>query len=491
MKRYISNILMLLIVMLIISVNKTALSQEDSVFYNSSWLRQNLNPQSRPNTLYFKAGKQIAGATIFEDHKADFGLSNDYQMVQYKTETDQIGFTHYRFQQTYKGVNIEGAQFFVHEKNGSTVTANGIMLNSVNINVVPAISASSALQYAANGDTSAKLLHPVELVITRSSDNLGLVSENLTLAYKVEVVFKDATRFAVYIDAQTGNVIKKTSLTFNCSIGVCQTLYNGLQSINTNERGIPHNDFQLIDFCRGVGIHTYLNCDPETFFDVIASLTSCPEPTDDDNQWSSQSELGAISAHWATGITWDYYLNVHGRSGTNNDDGGIDINASTTNSLKLNSGFSKQGGIHNHDLLVFGAGDGGVNSTNFATLDVVAHEFTHGVTAYTAALGHSGENGALNESFSDIFGEMVEFYQTGSCDYIMGEQHAIDPTLKRSLRNPKEFPSSNGAAGLPDTYHRTYWDFGSDDNGGVHINCSVQNHWFFSIGRRKRWDKNK
>ena len=59
-----------------------------------------------------------------------------------------------------------------------------------------------------------------------------------------------------------------------------------------------------------------------------------------------------------------------------------------------------------HNLIAFGDGN---NNNPLVELDVVAHELTHGVTQYEANLQYYYESGALNESFSDIFGKAVEF----------------------------------------------------------------------------------
>jgi len=93
------------------------------------------------------------------------------------------------------------------------------------------------------------------------------------------------------------------------------------------------------------------------------------------------------------------------------------------------------------------------------SLDIIAHELTHGVTSYSAKLIYSNESGALNESFSDIFGTAVNFYaRPDSARWDMG--HDIGHVF-RSLINPK-------SCGHPDTYLGNYWYSGAGDNGGVH-----------------------
>ena len=454
-----------------------SIAQEAAVFHNNTGLLDLIKPESEPNFLYFKSEKAVIANSIFENHKSKFGLGKDDGMVLYKTEKDDIGFTHYRFQQIYKGLKIEGAQFFVHEKNGIVNTASGTMINYLNLDINPVVSEQTALENAVGNDTSAKLLAPTELLIIFKPNGKEFIATNLVLAYKMRLkIQNDIVVF--YIDAKTGKILKKEYLIHTCSVGTCQTLYNGQRSFNTRYRGLPNFNYILEDDCHGNGIHTYLG-----------KLNN--DVKDSDNNWSLQSERPATSAHWAAGITYDYFMTRHNRSSFNGTGGNIDILAdydvNDYPNLGTNNAFFKAGGgVGNHDLLAFGPGDGG-NSTSLATLDVVAHEFTHGITYYTANLNLSYESGALSESYSDIFGEMAEYYLNGTCDYIHGTEHAIDPGEKRSLRNPYEFPSKQNSQGvrltehLPDTYHAGYWYYGSGDNGGTHINCGVQNFWFYLL----------
>jgi thermolysin len=109
------------------------------------------------------------------------------------------------------------------------------------------------------------------------------------------------------------------------------------------------------------------------------------------------------------------------------------------------------------------------------SLDVVGHELTHGVTAFTSNLVYQNESGALNESFSDMMGTAIEFFhqEPGSAvlraDYLCGEDVVI-PGGVRSMANP-------GAFSHPDHYSRRY--LGPADNGGVHINSGIGNQFYF------------
>jgi hypothetical protein len=121
-----------------------------------------------------------------------------------------------------------------------------------------------------------------------------------------------------------------------------------------------------------------------------------------------------------------------------------------------------------------GLGSSGTLANSWSSLDIIAHEYTHAVTGTSSALTYANESGALNESFSDIFGEVIENYGLGSNDWLMGDERTSGAI--RSMANPKLY-------GDPDTYLGTNWYSGSNDNGGVHTNSGVQNKWFYLLSQ--------
>ena len=105
----------------------------------------------------------------------------------------------------------------------------------------------------------------------------------------------------------------------------------------------------------------------------------------------------------------------------------------------------------------------------------MAHEYGHAVDAAEANLEYQGESGALDESFADIYGCLVEEYALGSNDWLMGEERCTGAI--RNIGNPND-------EGDPDTYGGTYWAStaqGAADEGGVHTNSGVQNFWFYLL----------
>lgn len=193
---------------------------------------------------------------------------------------------------------------------------------------------------------------------------------------------------------------------------------------------------------------------------------------------------GACDAHWGMEQTYDYYYKTFGRKSYDDNNSLIfqfvypsEFPGLPNNAFALNNNY-----IH---IMVYGCGDNQLLSP-VVELDIMAHEFTHIVTFCN---GHGGltylsESGALNESFSDIFGCAVERYvKKDKANWLVCEDIVlVMPYYERSMSNPKTSRQPQ-----PDTYKGMYWadtsktETESDDYGGVHCNSGVQNKWFYLL----------
>ena len=104
--------------------------------------------------------------------------------------------------------------------------------------------------------------------------------------------------------------------------------------------------------------------------------------------------------------------------------------------------------------------------------DVVAHELTHGVTQYESGLFYYYQSGAINESFSDVWGEFVDLTNAAGDDspgvrWKLGEDISGYGAI-RDMSNPPAF-------GDPDKMTSGNYYLGPLDNGGVHINSGLNN----------------
>ena len=180
---------------------------------------------------------------------------------------------------------------------------------------------------------------------------------------------------------------------------------------------------------------------------AVTTAPSCT-PTDVNN------------AHDYAGDTYNFYFNRYGRDSYNNAGGALN------SYVCYSSGY--QNAFWDGSKMTYGDG--------FAAADdVVAHELSHGVTEYSSALVYSNQSGALNESYSDIFGEAVDLTNTGGNDssavrWDMGEDIPGIGAI-RDMMDPTRFSD-------PDRTNSTYYYCGTSDSGGVHTNSGVPNKAF-------------
>jgi Zn-dependent metalloprotease len=154
--------------------------------------------------------------------------------------------------------------------------------------------------------------------------------------------------------------------------------------------------------------------------------------------------------------------------------------------LNVHFGVDYMNAFWDGDEMTFGDGDGEIFIDFTKSLDVVAHELTHGVTQFTAGLEYSNQSGALNESFSDVFGAAVTQWHLGQsaadADWLVGDE-IMGPKLYgealRSLAAPGSAYDHPLLGHDPQPAHMDDYYTGPDDNGGVHINSGIPNKVFY------------
>ncbi|ARV91117.1 peptidase M4 [Bacillus thuringiensis serovar roskildiensis] len=403
-------------------------------------------------------------------------------------KSDNLGMKHYNYVQMFKNVPIEGARFIIHtNKEGNVTAVNGDLHSNIKTNMpenTPKITKDEALSSAWEhininpNDTlvetkdnkvqgQEKLNSPIE----KSEILIYEKDENYYLAYKVELQFIKpyGANWKIYVNAIDGTIIEATNLVEDAIIphvGYGNGVLGDRKPLNTTYIE-SYGNYALLDITKpmnGGRIETYtaLNAPSHNFINY--SLHS------QNNSWSDQKHAAAVDAHYNTGKVYDYYKNVHGR---NSFDGyGATIRST------VNAGYNESNAYWNGSQMVYGDGDNYRFRPFSAALDVVAHELTHAVTQYTAGLLYYQQSGALNESFSDVFGYFLdpEDWDCGE-DLFTAEfsGHAL-----RSLSHPEKY-------GQPS--HMNQYQYMQDDNGGVHINSGIPNKAAYltinAIGKEK------
>ncbi len=183
-------------------------------------------------------------------------------------------------------------------------------------------------------------------------------------------------------------------------------------------------------------------------------------------------------AYDGAGQTWALYNEVYGRNSI--DDQGMVLRQT------VHYGTAYANAFWDGEQMVYGDGDGELFGTFAGDLDIIAHEQTHGVTQYEANLAYRFQSGALNESFSDVFGALTRQRVLGQtadqADWLIGANVLIGETYAlRSMRAPGTAFVDHPVLGTdPQPGHmQDYLDLPVwEDNGGVHINSGIPNRAF-------------
>jgi len=183
-------------------------------------------------------------------------------------------------------------------------------------------------------------------------------------------------------------------------------------------------------------------------------------------------------AYEYSGSTYDFYKDIYKR------------NSIDTRGMKLDStvhyGEDYNNAFWNGTQMVYGDGDGEIFQRFTKCIEVIGHELTHGVTQYEAALEYEGQAGALNESFSDVFGSLVKQYalkqKVDQADWLIGAgllTGKIKGVALRSMKMPGTAYNDPTIGKDPQPSHMKKYVKTSSDNGGVHINSGIPNRAFY------------
>ncbi len=409
---------------------------------------------------------------IFDE---EFQLSSENEFILQSNKPDNDGYVHQRYQQYYSGVKVEFGQTALHNKNGQLRSmsynvyqlANIDMAESINNTAAfnKAVSYVGATKYLWEDNAQAALVDSYEkpqgeLVVLPNVDYDGKV----TLAYKFDIyAIEPLYRADVYVDAKTGVVLfENYTIHQENAPATGESLYNGTVSFTTDD---ALGNFRLRQTAIGGGVNTF-DLNNGSNYAAASDISSST------NVFPVVAATG-VQAHWGAERTYTYFLDKHGRNSYDN-------NGSPLNSY-VSYGFNYVNAFWDGSRMTYGDGDG-VNYGPLVSLDIVGHEISHGVTQNSANLVYRKESGALNESFSDIFGEAIENFGAGTNDWLMGDQIGAGGNggALRSFSNPNQY-------GDPDTYGGTNWRNPNcspsrfNDYCGVHTNSGVQNYWFYLL----------
>jgi bacillolysin len=461
--------------------------------------------------------------------------SDEFEVM--KTETDDIGQTHVRMRQKLGNIPVYGSAVIAHEVNGAIQRLNGAYFPTPSVkSLIPTLSTTAAQtnvqtalgQNKAFSDFTEEQKHYIggeqlrsSLVIFHKNDDPNAER----LAYHVIAYPNVLHRYEYFVDAENGDILdsfhascsiaghhheedelkikneelkiegsNKTSSRFQTSttLGENTTEFNPLtrlvvdgkftatavdllginRTINTYQVGTT---YYMLDASRpmynattsrmpsrpigGIETRNYNNTDDGPFIYVSSA----------NNVWTSPT---SVSAHYNGGVSYDYFKNTFNRNSIDGQGGTVTSFINVTDNRQ-----SMENAYWNGEAMFYG--NGGADFSSLARgLDVAGHEITHGVIQNTANLRYQNESGALNESFADIFGVMIDRddWQIGE-DVIRNRTTFVTGFL-RDMANPNNGGTSLSTQGYqPKQVSEQYR--GSQDNGGVHINSGITNRAFY------------
>jgi Zn-dependent metalloprotease len=391
------------------------------------------------------APAQARAMAFFREYGSAFGVTSaDIELLAVRTVRDAHGKEHAIFRQVYRGLPVFGGELRAHfDARGQLFAVNGTFVSGIELDVTPSLSSDEAAQVAVDRvERGAKENRGSGVSAVSSSlmvFRAGLLKDapgRDHLTYEVEVSNDAVTvREFVYVDAGNGEVVDQIT-----------------------------------------GIHEAKNRRiHETSFGNVVWSEGNPFPTgnaDWDNEISGAGETYNLFASMTSGTYVSYDGLDHIMHTVNNDPG---INCPNANWNGTSTNYC----------------------TGVTSDDVVAHEWAHAYTEYTNNLIYQSQSGALNESYSDIWGETVDLLNargtdvpggsrsTGSCSifgsgspsvdntyrWLMGEDSTAFGGAIRDMWNPTCY-------GDPGKVTDPQYFCGTADAGGVHINSGVPNHAF-------------
>ncbi|KAF2336968.1 M4 family metallopeptidase [Flavobacterium daemonense] len=482
-------------------INGTKLSQEESAAVTrqaqesqklfgqnaSSSTNKRIVQDSTKVKTFAKTGN-LTSKNVFEVKKEAFGLASSDKM-QLKSFSDKHGRTLATYQQLHNSIPVEGSIYKVRE-NKTKIDAFGEIRKKLP-------ESGSYKMNASQGLESALRTVNAKEYVWQSKKMSALVNKNISkkpegelvyvgpdfssqlkeyhLAWKYDIYATNPqSSQTIYVDANTGKTILKIDLSRDLrsaadadgrpAIGKGKARFAGDVTFGTTQYADGYRLESLVGKYKVPMYTLNMNHAEHASDDVLT------EYIDEDNNWNDlynkDHDEAAIDIHWGMQTTLNYYEEKFDRNSV--DDKGMTIFA------LAHLGTNVENASWTGGWAQFGDGI----DQPFVSLGITGHEMTHAITQFSAGLIYQGESGAMNESFSDIFGISIELYagkDSKSDIWMLGDELYKHGSL-RSMADPK-------AAGQPDTYGGEYWadPAASSDNGGVHQNSGITNYWYYLL----------
>lgn len=405
---------------------------------------------------------------------SSLGLEQGSSLQVLNRFTGETGKNYLRMQQTFNGLKVFGEHVVqTQNEHGFTESLGGSVFRGLNIDLkstTPRISARQALAIAKsqNGSASGILGTDPDSVYRNEKSDLQIfidANNKAHLAYVVDFV-KDAreggkpSRPMVVVDAISGTVLEQwDALTFGEATGPGGNKKTGKYFYGKDYAPLKVTDDCVMQNDKVITVnlnHASSGSTPYKF--------TCPENT-------VKEINGAFSplndGHFFGGVVFDMFKDWYNT-------------APITQKLTMRIHYSKnyENAFWDGSAMTFG--DGASMFYPLVSLDVTAHEVSHGFTEQNSGLIYSGESGGINESFSDMAGESAEFYMHKKNDFMVGaEIFKKDGQGLRYMNDPpKDGKSIGNAKDMTPSLD-------------VHYSSGVYNKAFYLLAIKPEWGTKK
>lgn len=352
------------------------------------------------------------------DHAADaapdtarsLNLGPHEKLIPKDVIKDADGTVHTRYERTYAGLPVIGGDLVVHQRTGArTVTyasKTKLTLPTTRAKVPAATAKKSALSKAAAKGTRKAGAHTApRQVVWMMGDRPKLAWE--TVVTGVQQDGSPSERHVV-TDAASGTTLDNSE---HVESAQGNSLYSGQVTIGSTRQ--DDGTYALIDPAHGNHrtLDSSVNSNGVLF-------------TSNNDVWgdgtAANPQTAAVDAAYGAQTTWDFYHDSFGRNGIADDGRG----STSRVHYEQQQGVPLANANWQDGCFCMSYGDGADGQHPVTSLDIAAHEMTHGVTSSTAGLGNVGESPGINEAISDMMAAAVEFYADNPNDvpdYTMAE----------------------------------------------------------------------
>lgn len=409
--------------------------------------------------------EDLAYARLFDDQDGPARVKGIDELRTLKVHIDApTGMAHTKVQQLHQGVPVWGGEAIVHlSTRGKVQDVTDDLKPAIQVDTTPLYEADEAIDLAVEADG-----HGWQSLTADPQADLWILRHQGQdhLVWRVSLHRVDSAEPAIpvlFIDAHTGQQVWAYD---NMQGATCTgtTNYYGTQSVDCYSDG---SSYYLEDQTDNLGTFSWGNTTSSLYYNSSTSTT-----------WGTTStNKNAFEAHWVSQQVFDYFQDTYGRNGIDGSGGPTYVSTHSDAYITTTTSYSRNYGNAywdpTNEYIVLGDGDG-VYLSAVTSLDIVGHEFTHGVTQNEANLTYSGESGHLNESMSDVFGSMIERYALGesSDTWWLGED-VWTPSVSGDALRYMDDPADDGYA----------WDYyGSGiSTADVHDGSGVGNLAFYLL----------